>query len=81
MNSRSRPLGVIGVVVLLLGIVFALQGANVIGGSSVMSGDSTYIYVGGIVAVVGLIILVRGMKSGGSSTPSTQAATSKPAAK
>lgn len=46
-----------------------------------MSGDSTYIYVGGIVAVVGLIILVRGMKSGGSSTPSTQAATSKPAAK
>jgi len=49
---------VVGVILLLTGIVFALQGANYIGGSALMSGNSTYIYVGGLVAIVGLVLLL-----------------------
>jgi protein-S-isoprenylcysteine O-methyltransferase Ste14 len=48
----------VGVILLLAGIVFALQGANYIKGSPLMSGNSTYIYVGSIIAIVGLIILL-----------------------
>jgi hypothetical protein len=55
-----------------MGIVFALQGANVIGGSAVMSGNSTYIYVGGVVAIVGLVILLLGFRSSATKTTSTQ---------
>lgn len=55
---------VVGVVVLLMGVVFALQGANVIGGSSLMSGNSEYIYVGGVVAVVGLAIIALSFRAG-----------------
>ncbi|HYB07746.1 MAG TPA: hypothetical protein VEB87_06320 [Nitrososphaerales archaeon] len=60
---------VIGLVVLLMGVVFALQGANFIGGSALMSGNSTYIYVGGMVAVVGLILLFLASKQGKSPAP------------
>ncbi len=63
-------MAVVGVILLLLGIVFALQGANVIGGSALMSGNSTYIYVGGVVAVVGLVILALGFRAGGKTMPS-----------
>jgi hypothetical protein len=45
------------------GVVFALQGANVIKGSSVMSGNSTYIYVGGALAVIGLVLIATGTTS------------------
>lgn len=45
------------------GVVFALQGANVIKGSSVMSGNSTYIYVGGALAVIGLVLIAAGAMS------------------
>ncbi len=65
LNGRKVGMAVVGVILLLLGIVFALQGANVIGGSALMSGNSTYIYVGGVVAVVGLIILALGFRAGG----------------
>ena len=64
MNTRKVGLEVLGVVLLLMGIVFALQGANYIGGSAVMSGNSTYIYVGGAVAIIGLLILAWGFMSG-----------------
>lgn len=46
-----------GVLLLVLGTVFALQGANVIGGSSLMSGNSDYIYIGGVVAIIGLGVI------------------------
>ena len=65
MNGRKTGLGAVGVILLLMGTVFALQGANIIGGSALMSGNSTYIYVGGVVAVVGLIVLALGLRAGG----------------
>lgn len=56
-NSRKLALAVVGVVLVLMGTVFALQGANYIGGSALMSGNSTYIYVGAVVVVIGLLAL------------------------
>jgi hypothetical protein len=54
---------IVGLILLLTGIVFALQGANVVTGSSLMSGNSTYIYVGAVVAIIGLIILALASRS------------------
>ncbi len=48
---------------LLAGTVFALQGANVIGGSSVMNGSSTWTYVGGLLAVIGVLVTIMGIAS------------------
>ncbi|HUK79404.1 MAG TPA: hypothetical protein VLU91_01935 [Nitrososphaerales archaeon] len=71
MNSRKLALLVLGILLLLAGVVFSLQGANVITGSSPMSGDSTYIYVGAIVAIIGLALLVLSSRSGGKPPSST----------
>ena len=63
MVARKWALIIVGALFLLFGIIFALQGDNVIKGSSVMSGNSTYIYVGGALAVVGLITIIVGATS------------------
>ncbi|MCS5720019.1 LPXTG cell wall anchor domain-containing protein [Herbiconiux sp. CPCC 205763] len=52
---------VVGIVALLVGVVFAGQGANLIPGSS-MTGDSTWLYVGIALAVVGVVLLVIGIR-------------------
>jgi len=54
---------IFGLLLLLIGVVFALQDDNVIGGSALMSGNSTYIYVGAIVAIFGLILVAIGAMS------------------
>jgi hypothetical protein len=63
MATRRQALVIVGVLLLFFGTGFALQGANVIGGSAVMSGNSTYIYVGGVLAVIGLILIMVGAMS------------------
>jgi hypothetical protein len=50
---------VIGVLLVLAGAVWALQGFDVLGGSA-MSGKSMWAVIGPIVAVVGLVLLVMG---------------------
>jgi hypothetical protein len=60
---------IVGVIILLMGVVFTLQGANVIGGSALMSGNSEYIYIGGVVAIIGLVVLALSFRIGRSSTP------------
>lgn len=47
---------IVGVVLVLLGGLWTLQGSNVVGGS-VMSGQSQWLYIGLIVVVVGLVVL------------------------
>lgn len=47
---------VVGVVLVLLGGLWTLQGANVLAGS-VMSGQSQWLYIGLVVAVIGLAVL------------------------
>ncbi|MCS5723455.1 hypothetical protein N1028_11615 [Herbiconiux sp. CPCC 203407] len=63
MNSRAGRLTliVVGVVALLFGAVFAGQGANLIPGSS-MTGDHTWLYIGLALAVVGIVLLVLGVR-------------------
>ena len=47
---------VVGVVLVLLGALWVLQGANLVGGS-VMSGQSQWLYIGIVVAILGLVVL------------------------
>jgi uncharacterized Tic20 family protein len=67
MRSRAGriTLIVVGVVALLVGAVFAGQGANLIPGSS-MTGDRTWLYIGLALAVVGVVLLVVGIRRRGS---------------
>ena len=48
---------IIGIVLILAGGVWALQGANVLGGS-VMSGRSQWLYIGIVLVALGLIVLL-----------------------
>ncbi|HEY4026017.1 MAG TPA: hypothetical protein VGO86_06265 [Candidatus Dormibacteraeota bacterium] len=48
------PFLIVGVVLLLLGLLWALQGAGVVGGSAIMSGKPMWLVIGIVVAVVGL---------------------------
>ncbi|WP_092554769.1 LPXTG cell wall anchor domain-containing protein [Herbiconiux ginsengi] len=63
MRSRAgrTALIVVGVVALLVGVVFAGQGANLIPGSS-MTGDRTWLYIGLALALVGVVLLVLGVR-------------------
>ena len=51
-----RIFGTIVGVVLVLGGLWTLQGSNMLAGS-VMSGQSQWLYIGLVVAVVGLVVL------------------------
>jgi xanthine/uracil permease len=54
---------IIGVVVLLVGIGWASQGAGMMGGSGLMDNNSTFIYLGGLVAVIGVALIAFGVIS------------------
>ena len=51
---------IVGLLLVLVGIVWILQGANIVGGS-VMSGQSQWLYIGIVVALVGagIVYLLR----------------------
>ncbi|GAA5198962.1 hypothetical protein GCM10023322_73500 [Rugosimonospora acidiphila] len=50
---------VLGVLLVLVGLLWSLQGFDVMGGSA-MSGKTMWAVIGPIVAVVGLVLLVLG---------------------
>jgi hypothetical protein len=52
---------VIGVLMALSGVVWTLQGLDVLGGSA-MSGDKTWAVVGPIVAVLGVVLAAAGLR-------------------
>ena len=54
---------VIGVILAVIGIGWASQGAGILGGSSLMDNNSTFIYLGGFLAVVGVALVVFGSVS------------------
>jgi uncharacterized Tic20 family protein len=62
---RSLGFVIVGVVALVIGGVFAGQGANLIPGSS-MTGDPTWLYIGLALAVVGIVLIVVGVRRRGS---------------
>ena len=58
----KRPLFVgVGLLIMLAGVIFALQGAGVIGGST-MSDVTLWAVVGPVIAVVGLAIAAVGLR-------------------
>jgi uncharacterized membrane protein YdbT with pleckstrin-like domain len=63
MRSRGArtALVVVGAIATLIGLVFAGQGANLIPGS-VMTGDRMWLYIGLILAVVGIVLVVIGVR-------------------
>jgi len=52
----------IGTVMVLLGILFALQGFGVIGGSA-MSGTTTWSILGPLIAIAGAVLVARGLRA------------------
>ena len=63
MNSRSVQtlLIAVGAIALAIGLLFAGQGAGLIGGSS-MTGSQMWLYIGLVLAVVGIVLLVLGIR-------------------
>jgi hypothetical protein len=59
---RNGLLMVVGALLAVAGVIFALQGFGVIGGSA-MSGDSVWAILGPIIAVVGLAMAVLGLRA------------------
>jgi hypothetical protein len=60
---KSRMLMIIGLVAVLLGGVWALQGAGVLGGS-VMSNSPTWLVIGIVVVLAGVLMVVLGARGG-----------------
>jgi hypothetical protein len=58
---RSRLFIAAGIVVIIVGAVFALQGFGVIEGSA-MSNSHTYEVVGPLVALAGLVLAALGLR-------------------
>jgi hypothetical protein len=57
----SRALVAAGVVAIVAGVTFALQGFGVVGGS-VMSGNSLWAVLGPLIALAGLLAVVAGIR-------------------
>lgn len=62
---KRRLLAVAGAVLVLVGAVWTLQGLGYIGGS-VMSGVTLWAVIGPLVVVVGLALVVAGLRGRGS---------------
>lgn len=52
---------VVGVLLLFFGVVWSLQGSGAVGGGG-MSGQAQWLVIGVFVAVVGVILLVGGVR-------------------
>ena len=61
---------VIGVLALIAGLFWTLQGLNVIGGSA-MSGQTMWAIIGPIVGIIGLALLIMSLVSGRRAAPSS----------
>ncbi len=51
-------LNLLGVILLLVGVVWALQGLNYIGGSF-MTGQTSWLVIGVIAAIAGVVVLAQ----------------------
>jgi hypothetical protein len=54
---------IVGVVLLLMGLVWALQGVNVLGGSG-MSGHAQWLFIGAVVAAFGFWLVYGSLRGG-----------------
>jgi predicted phage tail protein len=58
MKTRVRP--VVGAILLVVGALWALQGAGAMGGGA-MSGHSQWLVIGIVVALAGVALLISGV--------------------
>ncbi|MDA4112779.1 MAG: TMEM200 family protein [Thaumarchaeota archaeon] len=61
MSTRKITMILLGLVLLLLGVVFALQGEGMVGGSSLMDNNPNFVYIGSFVALVGIVLAALGI--------------------
>ena len=63
MSSRAGRIIsiVVGILALLIGLLWTGQGSGVIGGSA-MSGQQMWLVIGIVVAVLGILLLVSGLR-------------------
>jgi hypothetical protein len=54
---------IVGAILLLLGIGWASQGAGMMGGGSLMDNNTTFIYLGGLLAAAGIGLIAFGAVS------------------
>ena len=54
---------IVGFVLLVAGVIFMLQGLDVLGGSGGMNGSKIWAVLGPIIAIVGLALLVTGARA------------------
>jgi hypothetical protein len=53
----------LGVLLVVMGVIFGLQGLDVIKGSAVMSGKTLWAIIGPIVAIVGVFLVARALRA------------------
>jgi hypothetical protein len=52
-----------GVLLALMGVIWTLQGLDVIKGSALMSGKTLWAVIGPIVAILGAVLVARGLRA------------------
>ena len=52
----------LGVLLALMGLIWTLQGLDVIKGSALMSGKTLWAVIGAIVAVIGALVVARALR-------------------
>ena len=52
-----------GVLLVLMGLIWTLQGVDVLKGSSVMSGKPLWAVIGPIVAIIGVLVAARALRA------------------
>ena len=60
--NKSLRVG-FGVVLVLMGLIWTLQGVDVLKGSSVMSGKPLWAVIGPIVAIIGVLVAARALRA------------------
>ena len=60
MKKWVRPLA--GAILLFIGVMWSLQGSGAVDNSEVMSGESQWLFIGLVVAIVGVTLLVGGIR-------------------
>jgi hypothetical protein len=53
----------LGVLLALMGLIWTLQGLNVLKGSAVMSGKPLWAVIGSLVAIIGVFLVTRAVRT------------------
>jgi uncharacterized integral membrane protein len=52
---------ILGILLLVVGVIWALQGTNILAGSQ-MSGHRRWIAIGGVLGIVGIVLIIIGAR-------------------